>query len=596
MKKMLIALLAAVMLTGCGADPIIETTPTTGPTEPETQAPTEPPVINHEALETYDLDYDGIQAAAPMGDDILLFVGKPTTLVKLGGRKLEKTASTALKIQIDTASPAVRVAESGMCYYDAGAVVFLNSDLEETDRITIPREPADDPVVSTDLQTIYYADSGSIRAITRTTGHDRLLRETGGSDLRIVGLHTGDSILECRVANGDGSNTTLFLSAETGALCQEYRDSITLSTSADSWFATVTEDGYSQHLVGADDQSVLTLTPAESISMLTPLPELGSVLFITGGDEITTLDLCSTETGNSIAMMTLEGAPALGSIWSSAAENCIWLLADGSRLHRWDLTQSAVTDDVSCLGPYFTRENPDTEGLAALESAAQALEDQYSVRIHLAEDALAGQPEDYDLVTEYRVEALADGLDALTAALSRFDPAFLSKVGKASDDNTVHINLVRSISGNPASPTPDRADGITLWDQGGNARIFLALEGSLEQAFYRSLGRVIDARVMSKCSVYDSWSYLNPKGFAYDHDLTTLQTLDNGAFTDAFAMHTPVEDRAGIFAAAMTDGNDAVFQAEILQQKLQILCTGIRKAFGLKDAEEVFPWEQYLHE
>ena len=60
-------------------------------------------------------------------------------------------------------------------------------------------------------------------------------------------------------------------------------------------------------------------------------------------------------------------------------------------------------------------------------------------------------------------------------------------------------------------------------------------------------------------------------------------------------MTYPWEDRAQFFAAAMTDGNEAVFESETMQIKLRFLGKGIREAFKWKKDERSFPWEQYLN-
>jgi hypothetical protein len=68
------------------------------------------------------------------------------------------------------------------------------------------------------------------------------------------------------------------------------------------------------------------------------------------------------------------------------------------------------------------------------------------------------------------------------------------------------------------------------------------------------------------------------------------------AFVDRLSMSYPLEDRAAIFAAAMGEGNEAVFATDTMQQKLLTLCKAIRHAFGWKKSEETYIWEQYLTE
>ena len=54
------------------------------------------------------------------------------------------------------------------------------------------------------------------------------------------------------------------------------------------------------------------------------------------------------------------------------------------------------------------------------------------------------------------------------------------------------------------------------------------------------------------------------------------------------------EDRGQIFAYACMEGNEEYFRAPVIQEKLKRISKGIREAFGLKDVEDAFLWEQYI--
>ncbi|WP_289475122.1 hypothetical protein, partial [Klebsiella pneumoniae] len=92
------------------------------------------------------------------------------------------------------------------------------------------------------------------------------------------------------------------------------------------------------------------------------------------------------------------------------------------------------------------------------------------------------------------------GLEELKLALHHFTPEFLAGVGKASGDGTVHICLVRAV----------RGDGcIQFWDEDGNARIALTMDGDLQRSFFHGLGHIIDSRVLTECGAFDTWKSLN---------------------------------------------------------------------------------------
>ena len=57
-------------------------------------------------------------------------------------------------------------------------------------------------------------------------------------------------------------------------------------------------------------------------------------------------------------------------------------------------------------------------------------------------------------------------------------------------------------------------------------------------------------------------------------------------------MSYPKEDRARIFEYAMLPGKESLFQTEVMQKKLQTVCTGLREAYDLEDSPCL--WEQYL--
>ena len=68
------------------------------------------------------------------------------------------------------------------------------------------------------------------------------------------------------------------------------------------------------------------------------------------------------------------------------------------------------------------------------------------------------------------------------------------------------------------------------------------------------MSHIIDSRVLSTCTAYDSWDALNPQEFEYDYDyIANLNRFDydyleddNRYFIDPYSMSFPTEDRARI--------------------------------------------------
>ena len=130
--------------------------------------------------------------------------------------------------------------------------------------------------------------------------------------------------------------------------------------------------------------------------------------------------------------------------------------------------------------------------------------------------------------------------------------------------------------------------------------LFLALETHWEEDFHHQLFHFIESHVIMSCPTYDSWNSLNPKGFKYtlqhlEEPTDALQgLLESGAFINLYATSFPKEDRAMTFVASLDSEYESNFESSVMQSKLKLLSTGIRKAFGYQKSDVTFLWEQYL--
>ena len=79
-----------------------------------------------------------------------------------------------------------------------------------------------------------------------------------------------------------------------------------------------------------------------------------------------------------------------------------------------------------------------------------------------------------------------------------------------------------------------------------------------------------------------------------DRDGSLWLEGENRAFIDTYSMSYPKEDRARIMEYASMEGNDHYFESPMMQRKLEVLCRGIREAFGLEGLQSPLPWERYL--
>ncbi len=612
MKRWLFLIGIVLLLSGCAAVPE-ESISSSESTEGTAAFVTEPTGY-YDPSSTLEADTDGAVRVYPLNrtdssgivyldSDLLLLSGKEsTTLTRLSGSNLYVSAAANLGCYVDPSSPAFSAGEKGITYYDALhlELVYLDSSLSEVSRISLPGDILGEPALTADRKTLYYCTSDTIRAINLDSGLDKLLKETPGSNWTLSALHCNDSILEVCVTDDQGEATHLFVSTQTGETLLESQNSLSLTTLDQQYFATLELGEYQYFLAGTagnDPQSLLSDTYdliADSVLEISA----AAVCSVTG--ENTTLELYDLNSGLKCWALSLPGTQIPHSYLGNSSENCVWFLRydvnyECDILCRWDLSRTTIQDDTVYLTGYY--DLPDATELTACQEAAANLSQTHGVDLLLGADATACQPAEFALTAENQTPVIRRYLEIVDQALSKYPEGFLAQAASGTTCGKIQLCLVREISSSDNCCT----DGIQFWGSDGNAYVVIAMQDGLEQALYRELFHVIDSWVMSNCSVYDTWESLNPKRFSYTYSSELPQDevydLLNGssrAFVDLESMTYPREDRARIMAMAMMDGNEDIFESDILQKKLTVLCKGIRKAFGLRKSPETFPWEQYL--
>lgn len=619
MKRWLFLILAMVLLSGCAAEPEA-TVPMTVPAE--TQAPPAVDPVGYYdpdsaleqssggALRVYPLNRSDSYELVNMGSDLLLLSGdEVTTLTKLTGASLYVDAAANLGCYIDAQSPAFLALDKGVTYYDQlhRELVFLDAELKEVNRVSLPDDILGDPAISSDRKNLYYLTASHLRAIDLETGLDKLIRETSLPGQTLSSLYCSDTVLEYLVPDNNGNCSSLFVSVKTGETILEFRDELTLCTQGGSYFAVHTDGQYQEFLVGtAGQEPALLLSDTYGMLAEAVLEMNGAVLHHTENDT-TNLYFYDLESGICTSSVAIPGERYLRSIRGSIEESCIWFLCydptcSSDILCRWDLEKTALTDQAGGFVPRYTAQNPDTAGLAACQNKADAISETYDVEVWIWTDALDCQPETYALEPEYQTTVLARSLDILEQALAGYPAGFLKKAASGTESGRIRICLVRSLTATAAN-VPQDAGGTQFWDKDGNACVIVAVGDELTYNLYHQVFHVIDSYVLSRCSDYDIWDTLNPKGFSYTYsysaqieDPSAFFESSDWAFIDLFSMTFPREDRATVMKYAMTEGNEHYFASESMQRKLKTLCHGIRDAFRLKKSPESFLWEQYLAE
>jgi hypothetical protein len=289
-----------------------------------------------------------------------------------------------------------------------------------------------------------------------------------------------------------------------------------------------------------------------------------------------------------------------------AATGTLWVLVMESTtgeyvFYSWDAAADAVAEKIQTLAPYYTAESPDLEGLKRCQEKVDALSQQYGIQLKIWEDAGKVAPKDYQLTPEHSVERYEKLLPLLEKAISTYPQEIYQKLSKKSDNKKLTVCLVREIQGSDELGSPTQEQGV-YFIKNGSSYLVLTLNEQIESSYYHELFHAMDSYVIVAANSYDDWNDLNPEGFSYDHSYISNANRDpqhyldpeNRAFIDVYSMSYPKEDRARVMEYAIGQGNEAYFTSEIMAKKLEKLCQGVRKAFGLQKDERVFPWEQYL--
>lgn len=619
MKRLLPLLLILLLLCGCSVNPNA-TTETASPTEVASNEPggfyapdSDLERATQGAVQVYPLNRSDSYGLLPMGEDLLLFSAVDcTTLTKLSGADLHVTATAELDCFIHPGDASVQVSDKGVTYYDdfQRDLVFLDTNLKEVSRVSLPEEILGSPVLSSDRKNLYYCTSDALRVLDLETGLHKLLKEMYFEFQSVTRLHRNDSIIECSTSDSVGNWNCLFLSARTGEMVWETPDGLVLTTNGDSYFAVHPDGSYRELLVGTVGQEPLALYYDDIDADFMPLLAHNGVVLISdataeGGYALHYYDL---KTGKRTASLDLPGSSYPMNIHMDSNGESLWFLSydpfyDCNAVYRWFPAQTPSGDENVYLSPRRSYENPDLDGLDACREKADEISIRHGVNIRIWTDAVAVQPWDYELYAEYQVPVIMESLQKLDQILARYPEGFLKEAAHGTASGSLRICLVRSMAGN-SSDSLGSVTGLQFWDDREDAYICLAADHSLEQNLYHEMFHIIDSRVLSTCSAYDNWSDLNPEGFEYDYNyLTNLNRQDyeliegsTQAFIDFYSMSFPKEDRARIMEYAMMAGNSGHFTSGTMQAKLHQLCVGIRQAFDWEKSEIIFPWEQYLTE
>ena len=617
MKRMWLAIFwILLLLDGCAVPASPAYTPEdSGPTMEQT-TPTDPVGVSsflsvtaqeEMGLTILDSGLEDLLGFRLWGEYIVIFSGwECTTLTLCHGTTGEILEQLTLPIFLSGEDPTVTVSEDFLTYFDhtAQALIFLDRHLSPVQQIPLDASASAGIALSADQTHLFYCTDTALHSYDLLTGIHRLIAQVTLPYQHLVALHCEDTVIQCNSSNG-----SLFLDAATGAVLWESPEPVTLWTWED-FYITSHLDGYYPELIsGSDHFGPSVLVTDDPALEFVPIAQRHGTLILTYHPEnhTTILDYYDLENGTHPYALSLSGQ-IQPDFLQVESDSVLWFsLWDNNQnahlLYRWDLSCSVTKDQSQYLQSRFSRAQPDVDGLAECTQLAWEIGRKHDIAIRIYEDAVACQPWDYLLTSEYQVPLIKDCLHRLDEALSAFPPGFLMQAASQTENQQIYLCLVRSIQGIPGGNALPQAQGIQFWDQDANAYVVLTADDFLESHLYHELFHIIDSRVLSTCNAYDDWSKLNPKDFTYTYDynadwnsaFTDLLYGPDPYFIDAYALTFPKEDRARVMEYAMAEDQGHRFSTPHLQAKLLRLCIGIRKTFSL-DPAVAYPWEQYLAE
>lgn len=581
MKRILPILALLLLLCGCG---------NTEPLPTETTLTTEPEIVKlytpqssveqqtNGAIRSYAADkaFDWI---APISGGALLASGEGNTvLTLLSGIEGTVTASKELPLLLKP-DGVWQVTASGFAYYDVAekAVVYLNLQLEETSRLSLPEDISGEPVISQDCAQVFYCQGETVYAIETNRKITRPVRTNTCEKQTLTGCYFDGAVIGCRITDKAGMESTLYISGKDGALLYKDNGIEKIYASGDTYFALRRDGILQQYIFGKTDGTVSQLNIPDDVAFGTP--ETGTVL---GQVKKETEVLLSVYNVKKLAAISLPVEYSLSMVAADDTTEGVWLLTESGKLLHWAFKDSVVADETNYSGPVYTAAAPDAEGLKNCQDRADALSKELGVAIRVWEKALTSN-DTLHVTAEYQPETIDKALTELESVLRKFPKNFLYK----SVAGQIRICIVRDIDG--------QVTGAYHWYD-GDPFVVLSVGTDIEAEFVNAFSYILDIHVLGNSPYLDTWETLNPAGFTYGPEMTVMAYLegDTRAFASRKGMQSLVDDRAQVFYQAMQADNAAVFESETMQAKLELLCRGIRDAWRLEKSTETFPWEQYL--
>lgn len=495
----------------------------------------------------------------------------------------------------------MQISEQGMVYCDSvnRILVFLNTMMVETGRMYLPENLQGDAWVSPDWKNAYFCTDEGICTMDLQTGFSHVLLQQSAHSQQITGIFGNGAALRYEAEVTEGKKQIFLIDAESGGILREDGDMVTLSTSGENYFFAQNVSGVRSLRFGAGEEHK-ALWPLEDTAQPVMLFEDNALVMVQSSETQTEFACYDLTTGKRTAEVQL---PDVLRVWGLAEgqEKQLWFFGEDTEgqtmLYCWDIAKSMTEDETVYTAPWYTLEEPDTDGLDQIQKKADKLGEKFGVEILIWEDAAKTAPKNQSFTQEHMTQLYAHYLPKIEQVLGTFPKGLFTKASTG----TLQIALLHEITGNPDKGTLAETDCMQFW-KGNTPVVAITFGEDFERNLYHGVYLYMEARILSKSSALYEWHKYNPSAFDYDNDYienlkrtdTTYLTGKKPYFIDLFSMSYAREDRATIFEYACMPGNEEIFQSSAIQKKLQRICKGIREAYGLKKVETEFLWEQYL--
>lgn len=616
MKKVLLGILCVGMiLAGCGGDP---------PTPIQTLPPTVPSLSTEPTLPGVPLLEQGI-AVGESGN--LLYI--PNESVEsmlcpeiwlygngllLGTHIRDKYVLRHISLEDGrllaeceiSASPGVRVRIGSGCIglLDSGTNRFLllNDDLTLHSTQSIQTE-GDSWYLSPGLDRLYrfYYDKGLL-ARDLQTGEEHWIVENG-MFTRVIGSATEYVLFEYTDTEDQRTYTRcLDLSTGTMETIPGFGPISTGVRQGETWL--LRKDGANGCYILSDGEAAASFTGTQSALILLS-PQKHLLLTDHSGRN---LQLYDTQ-GRFVSTCTLPdaeyGTVGTDLVWSGYWDGYFFTdTIDGTcRLMFWDIDEPTEGADLE-LVPLEQTQKVQPVMEKAYYERAEALSERFGIQILIAEQCAA----EYSHYNAYLLTDpgfVEDALDILEESLGQYPEGFFRQLLYGTVDH-IQIELIGCLALKDGIENQPESIGAYVQEQSGYINIVMDGFVLSHETVYHEFSHVIDRRLawdaqLREDALYseEDWLALQPEGFAYAMSYTDMpeesfRYLETGYFEQDYSMTYPTEDRATLFAAAMTQ-TPFLEESPGIQKKLDYYARCIRDCFDTQGWPEVTAWESMLN-